>query len=340
MTRLHRKEANLFTQPQSPTLPGGSPIPRRRFLQSAAAVAGASLALPGQAKEAAGSSNPGKVSDLKIGISTLGFPDRTNQALAEELAEAGFNLIQLFLNQSDSRYWNYNGRSDVSDMTAARSEAIADAYRSSGLAIHSIGVYTNLIHPDGAEVKANLAYFDAMMKIGEDMGVHTFITEAGHYHDEGPAPTVPLHFQEGVWPRMVETFRELAEMAERRKATILVESYFQSFFASGKRTRVFLEEVDSARIRALLDPANLLEINDLEEMFSQLSPWIDCLHAKDRKLHAEAGVAAGQGDLDYVKFVRLAAQHTPQAPLVLEYVGPDAYKAALEHLRKAQEEAL
>jgi sugar phosphate isomerase/epimerase len=302
----------------------------------AAAAAGASLALPAVGKKAVA----GSVSDLKIGISTLGFPDHTNQSLAEELSQAGFSIIQLFLSQSDSSYWKYNGRSDVSDMTAARSAAIAETYRSAGLSIHSIGVYTNLIHPDESEVEANLAYFDEMMRIGGDMGVHTFITEAGHFHDEGPAPTVPLHFQDTVWTRMVATFKRLAEMAEKRESTILAEPYFQSFFASAKRTRVFLEEVDSPRIRALLDPANLLEINDLEEMFTQMGPWIDCLHAKDRKLHAHAGVAAGKGDLDYLRFVQLAAEKTPNAPLVLEYVGQDTYKEALQHLQNAIKKAL
>jgi sugar phosphate isomerase/epimerase len=98
---------------------------------------------------------------------------------------------------------------------------------------------------------------------------------------------------------------------------------------------LFLQEVDSPRIRALLDPANLLEVNDLEEMFEQLQPWIECLHAKDRKLHVDRGVPAGQGDLDYDKFVRLAAARTPQAPLILEYVGPNDYLQAQTHLLDA-----
>jgi len=75
-------------------------------------------------------------------------------------------------------------------------------------------------------------------------------------------------------------------------------------------------------------------MNDLEEMFDQLAPFIDCLHAKDRKLHVDRGVAAGQGDLDYPKFVTLAAERTPKAPLILEYIGADTYKPALAHLRK------
>jgi len=276
---------------------------------------------------------------LSLGISTLGFPNYSNRELAVELAKAGIRTIQLFLNQKDSRYWRYNGRTDVSDLTDARCRAIADAYRSAGIAIHSLGVYTNLIHPDRAEREANLAYFEAMMKIARSMGVRYLITEAGHYRSEGPEPPVPFHFQEAVWRRTVAVARRLAEMAERHDVVVLVEPYFAGFFASAKRTRVFLEEVGSPRLRALLDPANLLEVNDLDEMFSQLGPWVDCLHAKDRKLHVEAGVPAGEGDVDYRRFVSLAVRRTPHAPLILEYVGPDNYRKALESVRRALREA-
>jgi len=304
-------------------------ITRREALTAGAAVA---LPLVGAASTPTGP-NARQANAPTIGVSTLGFPDYTNDELAQELAQQGIQTVQLFLSQSDSRYWNYNGRSDVSDLTAERCEAIAHAYRSAGIAIHSIGVYTNLIHPDEAERKANLAYFEAMMKVGAAMDVRTFVTEAGHYHSDGPAPPVPHHFQEAVWRQMVTTGKGLAKRAEVHDATVLIEPFFRGFLASAKRTRVFLEEIDSPRIRALLDPANLLEINDLEEMFAQLGPWIDCLHAKDRKLHVDRGVPAGQGDLDYQKFVALAAERTPNAPLILEYVGPDDYRQALAMLQ-------
>lgn len=271
---------------------------------------------------------------LTVGVSTLGFSDFTNAELAKELAAEGISTVQLFFSQKDSQYWAYNGRSDLSDMTLERCKAIAEAYRSAGITIHSLGVYTNLIHPEASERDANLAYFEAMMKIGQQMGVSTLITEAGHYYPEKTEHDA-YDFQEKVWEQMITTGKRLARLAEQYQTTVLMEPYFQSFFASAKRTRLFLEEVDSPRIRALLDPANLLEINDLEEMFAQLGPWVDCIHAKDRKLHTPQGVAAGQGDLDYPKFVKLAAKHTPKAPLILEYVGPHDYKDALKHLKNA-----
>lgn len=310
-------------------------ITRRQALQMGAAA----TTLPLLAASSSAQDSSSKSTDLTVGIATLGFGDFTNQQLADELADAGFKVIQLFLNQTDSRYWKYNGRSDVSDLTPQRCAAIADAYRSKGISIHSIGVYTNLIDPDEAERKANLAYFDSMMKIGDDMGCNTFITEAGHHHTDEPAPPVAYHFQEPVWNMMVATGKQLAELAELHGATVLLEAFFRGFLASAKRTRLFIEEIDSPRIRALLDPANILEVNDLDEMFNQLGPYIDCLHAKDRKLHVDRGVGAGQGDVDYLQFVKLTAEKTPKAPLILEYVGPNDYQAALAHLQGAIREA-
>ncbi len=301
-----------------------SGLSRRQLLQGVAqtaAVTGLGLAAR-SARAAEGEPRRG----LTVGISTLGFTDRTNAALAKELAGAGFGTVQLFLTQSDSNFWKYNSRADVSGLTPARCREIAAVYRDAGLAIHSIGVYTNLIHPDAAELAANLAYFEAMMEIGGHMGVRTFINEAGHYHDpKAPAPAIPLEFQDEVWPRMVATGRRLVEMAAKHDAKVLLEPFYRGFLASAKRLRLFVEELNSPRVRVLLDPANLIELNDLDEMFQQLAPLTDCLHAKDRKLHTDRGVAAGKGDLDYARFVTLAARHTPAAPLILEYVGPKDY---------------
>ncbi len=302
---------------------------RRQFLKTAAAVLPLAAASSAPACQAAAAPAP------VVGIATFGFGDHSNAQLAQELSQHGIRVVQLFLSQTDSRYWRYNSRSDLSDLTPDRCRAIADTYRSAGITIHSVGVYTNLIHPDEAERRANLDYFEAMMKVARAMGVQKLITEAGHYHTNEPEPPVPYHFQEEVWATMVTTGTELARRAEAQDVMVLFEPYFRGFLASAKRTRLFLEAVASPRIRALLDPANLLEVNDLEEMFEQLHPWIECLHAKDRKLHVDRGVPAGQGDLDYDRFVRLAAARTPQAPLILEYVGPNDYQQAHAHLREA-----
>jgi sugar phosphate isomerase/epimerase len=311
-----------------------------RTLGAAAACALGSAPDRADAEPSEHPSLPAGAGKLTIGIATFGFADFSNAELAKELSAAGLHTIQLFLSQKDSPFWRYNSRSDLSSLTPERCQAIAETYRAAGIHIHSIGVYTNLIHPDAAERTANLAYFKAMMEIGRRMGVRVFVTEAGHYQDPRAAePPVPLHFQDAVWPQALLTFRELARVANGFDATVLLEPFYRGFLASAKRTRMFLQEVNSPHIRALLDPANLIEVNDLDEMFQQLGPWIDCLHAKDRKLHTDAGVAAGAGELDYPRLVALTARNTPRAPLVLEYVGAHDYRKALAHLRAALQQA-
>lgn len=272
---------------------------------------------------------------VPVGVATTDFRDHTNQSLAAELRSQGVRRIQLFFTQRDSNYWRYGARSDLRGMTPERAREIAAVYREAGVAIDALGVYGTLVHPDAADRKATLAYFEAMMQLGRHMGVAVFLSEMGHYRPSGPAPAISYDWQDEVWTTAVATGKELARVAEANGATVLLEPIYRSLLASAKRTRVYLEEVASTRVKALLDPANLLEVNDLEEMFAQLKPWIASIHAKDRKLHVTQGVAAGQGDLDYDRFVRLAAQHAPGVPLVVEYAGTATYRQALEHLRAA-----
>ena len=138
-------------------------ISRRQLFRTtaqAAVVCGLGAAAPATARAAAEKS----ASKVQIGIATTGFTTLSNAELAKELAGAGIRVVQLFLTQTDSKFWKYNDRTDVSSLTPARCREIAAPYRDAGIVIHSLGVYTNLIHPDEAERNANLAFFAAMMR--------------------------------------------------------------------------------------------------------------------------------------------------------------------------------
>src|ERR1017187_5938718 len=292
----------------------------------------AGLLLPQALKAAAGRAIP-------LGLVTNGFSQFSNRDLAAEFAEQGVKLVQLFFVQTDSNYWRYGGRSDLPGMAPERAVEIAGIYKSAGIGIHSLGVYTTLVHPDPAERKLNLEYFERMMKVGGHMGVKAFLTEPGHYHPEGKPQATPFDYQDDVWKTTVATVKELAKIAEAHDATVLLEPFYISIIGTAKRARTFLEDVGSPRIRINLDPANLIEVNDLDEMFQQLGEYTVSLHAKDRKLHIGQGVPAGQGDIDYAKFVNLAATRTPGAPLFIEYVTVKDYKQALAHLRDVLKKA-
>ena len=283
---------------------------RRQVMKTGAAAAALPFVAALSATAAPAST---KKAGMTLGMTTDGFPEYTNQQVAEILAGAGVQVVQIFLTASDSKYWVYEQRPDLSSLTPSRAKAIADTYRSAGLSIHSLAVYSNLIHPDESEIKANLAYFDAMMAAARAMGIDTVVTESGDYRSSDTTPCL-YHFQKAVWKRMVGIGKQLAAMAERHGTVVLLEPSYQTFFASAKRTRMFLEEVGSPRIRVLLDPANLFEVSQVEEGFVELKPWISGLHAKDWKRHGEDGLAAGLGDINYPEFVALAAKYAPVCP--------------------------
>ena len=270
---------------------------------------------------------------MKLGLATNGFNSLTNDEMAQLAADARLDCVQLFLCQKDSNFWRYNGRADLSKLTTAECRRIADAYRSRGIGVPSVGVYTNLIDPDPAEREKNIRYFADMMRVANDMGIRILATECGSIIVPGKGRDLSASLSEEGYPRLVESTRKLADLAEKHDVVIVFEPYFQDLLGSATATRYFLEEIDHPRVRAQLDPANLLSHNTLEEMFAALGPYIAALHAKDRKLHVTPGVPAGQGDVDYWRFIALARQHCPHLPLIVEYVNPDTYKATFAHLR-------
>ena len=102
---------------------------------------------------------------MKIGVTTRSFPELTNIQTADFLSENGFTSIELCFSQTDSAFWVYNGRTDLSEMTDDRSREIVETYRNRGIEVVALGVCTNLIEPDDAQRAENLAYYDRMMRI-------------------------------------------------------------------------------------------------------------------------------------------------------------------------------
>lgn len=304
-------------------------LDRRGFVQRLSAAAGGLAMTAVQAPHL----RAAPAAPLRLGLATNGFNQLTNEEMAQLAAGAGLQCVQLFFTQKDSNYWRYNQPVDVSAVTEAEWHRIAGAYRSRGLEIQALGVYANLIEPSEEGREKNYQYFAEMMRIARTMGVHMLLTECGAVIVPGKGRDLSASLDESAWPRLVEMTRRLIPLAEEHDVVIAVESYFQDLLGSAMAVRYFLEEINHPRVRALLDPANLLPHNSLEEMFQALGPYIAALHAKDRKLHVTQGVAAGKGDLDYRKYLDLARQHCPQLPLVLEYVNPQTYEAALAHVR-------
>ncbi len=254
---------------------------------------------------------------MDVGVVTRSFGQLSNEETADLLAAKGFRWTELCFSQTDSKYWVYNGRSDLSDMTDARSQAIVETYRSRGVEVPVLGVFTNLIEPDAGEREQNLAYFERMMQIAAANGIPTVVTECGFIPG---SRGVDADIYEDVFERLKASFRWLLERAETYDLDVALEPCVIDIVPSAKRTADFIAQLGSPRVKVLLDPANLIANSSEEDMFRHLTPHIAYFHGKDRKVNDRRGRLVGDGDVNWPVFLKLYHTHTEGLPFILEYV--------------------
>jgi len=269
---------------------------------------------------------------LDIGVVTRSFPQLSNRETADLLANAGFRWIELCFVQTDSKYWVYNGRSDLAGLTDERARAIIDTYRERGIEVTAIGVFTNLLEPDERELDANIDTFERHMEIAAANGVPYVSTETGFVPGRRG---VQLDTYESAFAQLVQSFQRLAVAAFRQGVHVCLEPCVLDPVPSAKRTRDFIAQVGSDRIKVLIDPANLIANSSEEDMFRYLSPHVGYFHGKDRKVNDAKGRVVGEGDIDWPLFLDLYHGHTEGVPFILEYVNADNFREARDRVLEA-----
>ena len=243
-----------------------------------------------------------------------------NRDIAVFLSRNGFKWTELCFASIDAKYWVYNGRSDISTLTEDRAAELVSDYRSRGVEVTSIGVFTNLIEPDEQELAQNLAYFEAHMAIASQNQIPYVATECGFIPGRRGicADTYESDFQ-----RLISSLKWLVQKAEEYNVAIALEPCVLDVVPSAKRMRDLIEQVESDRLKVLLDPANLIANSSEEDMFNYLAPHIAYFHGKDRKVNDTYGRVFGDGDIDWPLFFNLYHNYTPGVPFILEYVNID-----------------
>jgi sugar phosphate isomerase/epimerase len=274
---------------------------------------------------------------MDLGVVTRSFPQLSNREVADLLAANGFRWTELCFKQTDSDYWVYNGRSDLSDMRNERSRQIVETYRSAGIEVSCIGVFTNLLEPDDEELEANLRYFERHMEIAAYNGVPFVATETGFVPGKRG---VQLETYESAFARLVASFKRLCDLAERHGVEVCLEACVLDPIPSAKRARDFIAQVGSSRLKVLLDPANYIANSDEEDMFKYLAPHIGYLHGKDRHVNDAKGRLVGDGDIDWPLFLHLYHRHAEGKPFIFEYVTIETFLTARDRILAADRERL
>ena len=253
---------------------------------------------------------------MKVGIVTRSFPEMDNARAAAFMAETGFGTTELCLSQTDSKYWVYNGKSDISGLTDARMSEIVETYRKENIEVSVLGVFTNLIEADSEKLAANLSYFERHMQYAMHCGIPVLATECGF---DPQSRGVRADVYESRYSLLLDSLKRLCEMADRCNVSIALEPCVLDVVPSAKRMVDTIRQVGSPRLKVLLDPANLIANSSEQDMFDYLSPHIAYFHGKDRKINDTYGRNVGDGDIDWPLFLKRYHEHNEGAPFILEY---------------------
>jgi len=235
------------------------------------------------------------------------------------MKEHGFPTTELCLVAGDSRYWAYNSTSNISELTDERFAEICDIYRSRGIEIVSLGVFTNLIEQDDMKRFANLNYFKRHIELAGKNGIPFVSTECGFNPDHRGVITATYERDVEMVKR---SMRELLEECDKWGVDIAWENCSIDLIPSAKRARDIIDQIGHPRLKVLLDPANFIANSSEEDMFHYLSDKVAYFHGKDRRVNDVGSRLVGDGQIDWVKFLRLYHQHNEGAPFMIEFVTP------------------
>jgi sugar phosphate isomerase/epimerase len=268
-----------------------------------------------------------KENGMRLGIMSGVFRKYPVEEAARRIRAGGFDCTQLNPDFEGMPYSRYGSASDLTGFTPALRARIRKAFEDAGVEVLSQGAYMELTGEDEAQRRQNIDYFAARLRMMREMGGEVLVTESGR-RPEDPAA------QRAAWDRLRAALAELLPIARAEGVAIGLEPSRAQVLKDTATAKALLDEFGTDHLKVMIDPANILGLETLDEMFANVAPAIFQGHAKDVLLTGEkpSYPPAGRGEIDYPHYVRLLAQHRVPA-LVIEYVTEANFPPVRDFLR-------
>ena len=211
-----------------------------------------------------------------------------------------------------------------------------------------LGNYLNLAHPDEDALHAIQEKYYAHIRFASLLGCGMVGTETG-------APNAEYKFcpecrSDAALATFIKNFKPVVRCAEQYGVTIAIEPVVRHIVYDARRARTVLDEIGSPNLQILLDPVNLLNMENVdqrEEVFAEtielLGKDVAMIHFKDFLLQDADGqlaaTGAGQGGMgDYRTILRFVKEQKPYVFATLENTTPENAVQCLQYLQKQYDE--
>ncbi len=209
-----------------------------------------------------------------------------------------------------------------------------------------LGCYLNLAHPEPKELKAIQQKYRAHIRFASLLGCGVVGTETG-------APNADYRYEPAcrskeALEQFISGLRPVVQYAEQMGVLVAIEPVARHIVYDAARAREVLDTIASPNLQIILDPVNLLDMDNyqdqtaiLEESIRLLGEDTAVVHIKDYNVvdGELKSVAAGLGKMNYAPIINYIKKNKPYIHVTLEDTLPENAEAAREHIQELWDQA-
>jgi sugar phosphate isomerase/epimerase len=270
---------------------------------------------------------------MRPGIFAKTFADGSLEASLDAVAASGMRAIQFNLALT-------GGPSLPDDVPPGLAAWVRDVVAARGLEIVAVSGTCNLAHPSHDVRRHCLAALEALVAAAPTLGTRVVTLCTGTRDPEDMWRWHPDNATREAWADMLGSVGYVVQLAERHDVVVAFEPEPANVVADAGAGRRLLDEIASPHLKVVVDAANLVGPGELERQaevleraFESLGADLVLAHAKDVRADG-AIVPAGQGELDYARYVALLRQAGYDGALVLHGLAPADVPASVAFLER------
>jgi sugar phosphate isomerase/epimerase len=214
-----------------------------------------------------------------------------------------------------------------------RIRAIGDAFAAENVVIAEVGAWKNMLDPDAALRRANVAYVTERLALADAVGARCCVDIAGSFNPKFWYGMHPGNLTEEFFDATVQNCRQVIDAVKPKRTRFTIEMMPWSIPDGPDSYVALIKAVDRRSFAVHLDVCNAVNSPTLfynnkaliEACFRKLGPWIASCHAKDLAWVPEynvhfAEVIPGRGQIDYRAYLLELSKLAVDAPLMLEHL--------------------
>jgi sugar phosphate isomerase/epimerase len=231
---------------------------------------------------------------------------------------------------------------------ADRIRAIRDAFAAENVVIAEVGAWKNMLDPDPAARKENLAYVTDRLVLADAVGARCCVDIAGSYHPKIWYGMNAKNLSREFLDATVANCRTVIDAVKPTRTRFTIEMMPWSLPDGPDAYLELIKAVDRRPFAVHLDVCNVINsptrfYNNkavIEECFRKLGQWIVSCHAKDLAWIPEynvhfAEVVPGRGEIDYAAYLQQLSRLAVDAPLMLEHLkSAEEYDEARAYIQR------